>query len=123
MADSEIIVDMYKYCVNINANLLKQRDIEILPNTATTTREDTGVVMQKTLPARVSDQLGSTSAMQEVFLFGPKYTDSPRTSEKPSNKYIYLPFRSRHAEHVITNYVTGERKKRHVRTNTNFETF
>ena len=57
MADSEIIVDIFKYCVNINTNLLKQRDIDILPNTATTTREDTDVAMQETLPARVSDQL------------------------------------------------------------------
>ena len=37
-ADSEIIVDILKYCVNINTNLLKQRDIDILPTTATTTR-------------------------------------------------------------------------------------
>ena len=61
MADSEIIVATFKYCVNINENLLKQRDIDILPIAATTNRDDTDVVMQEILPARVSDQLGSTS--------------------------------------------------------------
>ena len=61
MADSEIIVDIFKYCVNINANLLKERDIEINPTDDTTNRVDTDVVMQEIIPLRVSDQLGSTS--------------------------------------------------------------
>ena len=61
VADSEIIVDIFKYCVNINANLLKQRDIEIVATDATTNCENTDVVMQETLPPRVLDQLGSAS--------------------------------------------------------------
>ena len=61
MADSEIIVDILKYCVKINANLLKERDIEINPTVDTTNRVDTDVVMQENVPLRVSDQLGSTS--------------------------------------------------------------
>ena len=54
MADSEIIVDIFK-------NLLKERDIEINPTVDTTNRVDTDVVMQENVPLRVSDQLGSTS--------------------------------------------------------------
>ena len=57
VADSEIIVDIFKYCVNINANLLKQRDIEIVATDATTNCENTDVVMQEMLPPRVLDQL------------------------------------------------------------------
>ena len=45
MADSEIIVDILKYCVKINANLLKERDIEINPTVDTTNRVDADVVM------------------------------------------------------------------------------
>ena len=54
MADSEIIVDIFK-------NFLKERDIEINPTVDTTNRVDTDVVMQENVPLRVSDQLGSTS--------------------------------------------------------------
>ena len=61
MADSEIIVDIFNYCVKINANLLKERDIEINPTVDTTNRVDTDVVMQENAPLRVSDQRGSTS--------------------------------------------------------------
>ena len=61
MADCEIIVDIFNYCVKINANLLKERDIEINPTVDTTNRVDTDVVMQENVPLRVSDQLGSTS--------------------------------------------------------------
>ena len=50
MADSEKIVDIFKYCVNINANLLKERDIEINPIDDTTNRVDTDVVMRKLSP-------------------------------------------------------------------------
>jgi hypothetical protein len=45
MADSEIIVDIFNYCVEINANLLKERDIEINPTFDTTNRVDADVVM------------------------------------------------------------------------------
>ena len=61
MADSKIIVDIFNYCVKINANLLKERDIEINPTVDTTNHVDTDVVMQENVPLRVSDQLGSTS--------------------------------------------------------------
>jgi len=46
MADSEIIVDIFNYCVKINANLLKERDIEINPTVDTTNRVDADVVME-----------------------------------------------------------------------------
>ena len=57
MADSEIIVDIFKYCVKINANLLKERDIEINPTADTTNSVDTDVVMQENVPP---ESLGST---------------------------------------------------------------
>ena len=57
---------MFKYCVNINANLVQQRDIEIAQIDATTTHEDTDVVMQETLLPRVLDQLGSTSLVDLI---------------------------------------------------------
>ena len=50
VADSEIIVDIFKYCVNINANLLKERDIEIGPIVAATNHVVTDIVMQETAP-------------------------------------------------------------------------
>ena len=50
MADSEIIVDIFKYCVKINANLLKERDIEINPTVDTTNRVDSDVVMRENVP-------------------------------------------------------------------------
>ena len=56
MADSEIIVDIFNYCVKINANLLKERDIEINPTVDTSNRMDTDVVMQENAP----ESLGST---------------------------------------------------------------
>ena len=50
MAAGEIIVDIFKYCVNINATLLKERDIEINPNVDTTNCMDTNVVLQVNVP-------------------------------------------------------------------------
>ena len=61
VADSEIIVDIFKYCINIFTNLLKERDIEILPIDAITNCEGTDVVMQETVLPRVANGLGSTS--------------------------------------------------------------
>ena len=50
MADSEIIVDIFKYCMHINTNLLKERDIEINPTFDTTSCMDADVVMQENVP-------------------------------------------------------------------------
>ena len=63
MADSEIIVDIFTYCVNINANLLNERDIEISQTVDTTIRMDTDAIMQENFNVllRVSNQLGSSS--------------------------------------------------------------
>ena len=52
---------IFKYFVNINSNLLNQRDIEIHTTDASTNRMDTDVVMQETLLPRVTGQLGSIS--------------------------------------------------------------
>ena len=46
LAESEVIIDIFKYCVNINENLLGQRDIEIGTNATAT--GDTDVVMDVT---------------------------------------------------------------------------
>ena len=83
MADSEIIVDIFNSRVKINANLLKERDIEINPTVDTTNRVDTDVVMQENVPLRVSDQLGSTSLADlilsqveiQVTTWKPEYQD------------------------------------------------
>ena len=50
VADSELIIDFFRYCVNINDNLMGQRDIEITTD-ATTTRIDTDMVMQEIVVA------------------------------------------------------------------------
>ena len=57
VAESEVIIDIFKYCININSNLLNQRDIEIQTTDATTNRIDTDVVMQEPLLTRVTGQL------------------------------------------------------------------
>ena len=57
MAESEVIIDI----VNINSNLLNQRDIEIQTTEATTNHIDTDVVMQEPLLPRVTGQLGRIS--------------------------------------------------------------
>ena len=81
MADSEIIVDIFKYRVKINANLLKERDIEINPTVDTTNRVDTDVVMQENVPLRVSDQLGSTSLADLIL----SQASIQMTTRKPDN--------------------------------------
>ena len=68
MVESETIVDIFKYWVNINANLHKQRDIEFHAIDATTSRIDTDVDMQEALHPRVSDQLGSSSLADLISL-------------------------------------------------------
>ena len=61
MADSELIIDIYKHCVNINKNLLEKKDITILNTDLTTARIDTDVVMQESVLPRVSVSPGSSS--------------------------------------------------------------
>ena len=61
LAESEVIVDLFRYCVNINNNLLGQRDIDIGTTAIDALRGDTDVVMEETVLPRVTGQLGSTS--------------------------------------------------------------
>ena len=88
MADSEIIVDIFNYCVKINANLLKERDIEINPTVDTTNRMDTDVVMQENAPLRVSDQLGSTSLADLIL----SQAEIQMTTWKPDSTKIMRQF-------------------------------
>ena len=59
LAECEVIIDIFNYCVNIN--LLGRRDIEIGTNASTSSRNDTNVVMEETLVLRVMGHLGSIS--------------------------------------------------------------
>ena len=61
VAEAEVIIDIFKYFVNINNNLLNQRDIELHTNDVTTNRVDTDVVMEDMLVPIVTGQLGSIS--------------------------------------------------------------
>ena len=61
VAEAEVIIDIFKYFVNINSNLLNERDIDLHTNDVTTNRFDTDVVMEETLVPRVTGQLGSIS--------------------------------------------------------------
>ena len=61
LAESEVIVDLFRYCVNINDNLLGKRDIDIGTTAIDTLRGDTDVIMEETVMPRVTGQLGSTS--------------------------------------------------------------
>ena len=70
LAESEVIIDIFKYCVNINENLLGQRDIEIGTNATASSRGDTDVVMEETLVARVTGHLGSISFTDLIHLKG-----------------------------------------------------
>ena len=59
VGESEVIIDIFKHCININSNLLDKRDIEYQTTDATTNRMDTDVVMQEPLLPRVTGQLGT----------------------------------------------------------------
>ena len=61
VADSEIVIDIFKHCVSINLNLLERRDLTILNTDLTTARIDTDVVMQESVLPRVSETPGSSS--------------------------------------------------------------
>ena len=89
MADSEKMVDIFKYSVNMNTNLLKQRNIDILVTTAITTlrtrtwycrklfrqesRINCGVHPQRIVFDSVLNS-NYICAMQISFLFGLKLT-------------------------------------------------
>ena len=61
VADSELVMDIFKYCVNINKNLLEVRNSDISNTGLTTARIDTDVVMQESVLPRVSETPGSSS--------------------------------------------------------------
>jgi hypothetical protein len=48
LAESEAIVDIFKFYININENLLGQRNIEIDTDAIETSRGDTDVIMEET---------------------------------------------------------------------------
>ena len=48
LAESKVIIDIFKYCVSINQNLLGQSDIEIGTNATATSRGDKDVAMDET---------------------------------------------------------------------------
>ena len=68
MAESEVVIDLFRYCVNINNNLLGQRDIEIGTTAIDTSRGNTDVIMEETVMPRVTGQLGSTSLNDLILL-------------------------------------------------------
>ena len=66
LADGELIVDIFKYCININDNLLGHRGIEISNIDSTTSRIDTDIVMQESLLPGVSETLGNSSLVDLI---------------------------------------------------------
>ena len=58
MADSEIIVDIFKFCINANVNLHEFRSIELTQANSNTDRQDTDAVMEESYILRVSDLIG-----------------------------------------------------------------
>ena len=58
LAESEVIIDIFKFYININKNLLGQRNIEIDTDAIETSRGDTDVIMEETF---VPGETGSTS--------------------------------------------------------------
>ena len=66
IANSKTIIDESRYCVDINENLLRKRDIKIAATDSKTSREDTDTVMQESLLPRVSDQQWSTSLVDLI---------------------------------------------------------
>ena len=68
VTDDELIIDTFKYCVNINSNLLGHRDIEISNDDLTTSRIDTDVVMQESSLPRVSETLESSFLVNLILL-------------------------------------------------------
>ena len=76
------------YYININDNLLGQRNIEIGTDAIDTLRGDTDVIMEETLVPIVTDRIGSTS-LNDLIL---SITKNQMTSWKPDIKGIMQQF-------------------------------
>ena len=87
MADSEIIVDIFKFCINANVNLHEFRNIEFPHANSTTDRLDTDVVMEESRMPRVSDLIGSTSLADLILTPAERQMD---TWKPDSTKSIQL---------------------------------
>ena len=88
LAESEVIVDIFKYYININDNLLGQRNIEIGTDAIDTLRGDTDVVMEETLVPTVTDRIGNIS-LNDLIL---SIAEVQMTSWKPDIKGIMQQF-------------------------------
>ena len=88
LAESEIIVDIFKYYININENLLGKRNIKIGTGAIDTSREDTDVIMEETLVPVVTDRIGSTS-LDDLVL---SIAETQMTSWNPDSKGIMQQF-------------------------------
>ena len=64
--DYEIIIDIFRYCVNRNENLLKCRNIEHSKPDDNTDRPDTDVVMEESVVPRALSAQGSTSRVDLI---------------------------------------------------------
>ena len=87
MADSEIIVDIFKFCINANVNLHEFRNIEFPHANSTTDRLGTDVVMEESHMPRVSDLIGSASLADLILTPAEKQMD---TWKPNSTKIIQL---------------------------------
>ena len=80
--DSETIVDIFKYCINKNANFLKQSNIEISATNSTTNRHATDVVDLILSPAEIQMnnwKPGVTNIMQLFQDFDNKGFDASKS--------------------------------------------
>ena len=87
MADSEIIVDIFKFCINANVNLHEFRNIEFPHANSTTDRLDTDVVMEESHMPRVSDLIGSSSLADLILTPAERQMDT----WKPNSTKIIQP--------------------------------
>ena len=76
------------YYININDNLLGQRNIEIGTDAIDTSRGDTDVIMEETLVPIVTDRIGSTS-LNDLIL---SIAENQMTCWKPDIKGIMQQF-------------------------------
>ena len=88
LADSEAIIDIFKYCVNINENLLGKRNIELTTSDANVHHEDTDVVMQDSGLPRVTGQIGSSSLTDLI----PSRAENQMDNWKPGASKIMQQF-------------------------------
>ena len=78
LAAGELIGDIFRYCVNINDNLLGHRGIEISNIDSTTSRIDTDVVMQESVLPGVSETLGISSLVDLILTRTEKQMDTSK---------------------------------------------